>query len=276
MTADGVGGAARLDRAGYQPAFVEDFADANLDPARWVAHYLPQWTTPARSLARYDLRPGWLRLRVDADQPAWREADGALRASNIQTGTFSGPVGSEIGQHRYRGDLHVVTEQEARRLYLPVATPAETILVEADLRASPDPTVMLALWLIGFEDRPERSGELCVAELFGNAIGTARSRVNMGVKAHHDPRLREDMRTVELDVNAATWHTYSVEWTTTQARFFVDDALIRTVHQGVDYPLQVMIDLFEFPDTAARDRSAYPKFGDVRSIRGYVRKRAAA
>jgi hypothetical protein len=30
-----------------------------------------------------------------------------------------------------------------------------------------------------------------------------------------------------------------------------------------------MVDLFEFPTGAARDPAAYPKFGEVRSLRGY-------
>lgn len=43
------------------------------------------------------------------------------------------------------------------------------------------------------------------------------------------------------------------------ARFFVDDQLVRTVEQGLDYPLQLMIDLFEFPATAARDPANIPR-----------------
>src|SRR3712207_7112339 len=47
--------------------------------------YLPQWTTPERSAARYELHPGWLRLRIDADHPAWRPEDGELRRSEEHT-----------------------------------------------------------------------------------------------------------------------------------------------------------------------------------------------
>jgi hypothetical protein len=86
-----------LDRTAYELVFDENFADSELDADRWVAHYLPQWTTPERSAARYELRPGILQLRIDVDQPAWRPEDGELRVSNIQTGTFSGPLGSAIG-----------------------------------------------------------------------------------------------------------------------------------------------------------------------------------
>src|SRR3954471_19430686 len=160
----------RLDRIGFQLEFDEDFAGESLDPQRWIPHYLPHWTTPERSAARYDLRPGLLRLRIDADQPAWRAEDGEMRVSNLQTGTFSGPAGSAVGQHRHPPDLTVATPQPPRRLYTPAAG-----LAEAVMRASPDPTCMLAFWLVGFEGgSPEASGEIWRAELFGNAIAPDR------------------------------------------------------------------------------------------------------
>jgi hypothetical protein len=239
--------------------FDEDFAGPALDPGRWVAHYLPQWTTPERSAARYELAPGRLRLRIDADQPAWRTEDGEMRVSNLQTGTFSGPVGSPIGQHRHRAGLTVVTAQPAQRLYTP-----GTGRVEAVMRASPDPACMLAFWLIGFEAAPEESGEICVAELFGRR----RSHVRMGVKAHHDPHLTTDMDELSLDLDTTDWHTYAAEWTAERVRFFVDDRLVRTVEQGIDYPLQLMVDLFEFPDGPERDPADYPKVAEVRAVRG--------
>jgi hypothetical protein len=249
-----------------QLEFDEDFTGPELDPARWIAHYLPHWTTPERSAARYDLGPGLLRLRIDADQPAWRVEDGEMRVSNLQTGSFSGPAGSELGQHRHRTGLTVVTPQPARRLYTPSSG-----LAEAVLRASADPTCMLAFWLVGFEESPEQSGEICVAELFGNALGPQRSRVRIGVKAHNDPRLEWDMEEVELEIDATDWHTYAAEWTSDEIRFSVDDRLVRTVRRRIDYPLQLMVDLFEFPEGADRDPAAYPKTGEVRAVRGYRR-----
>ncbi|HWT25129.1 MAG TPA: glycoside hydrolase family 16 protein [Solirubrobacteraceae bacterium] len=256
---------ATLDRSRFVLELDEDFAAPALDPRRWVAHYLPHWTTPDRSAARYDLRPDGLRLRIDADQPAWRAEDGELRVSNLQTGTFSGPAGSPVGQHRHRPDLTVRTPQPARRLYTPRGG-----LAEAVMRASADPTCMLAFWLVGFEEEsPEASGEICVAELFGNAIGPHRSRVRIGVKAHHDPRLADDMEEVELALDATEWHRYAAEWTPERIRFYVDDRLVRTVHQRIGYPLQLMLDLFEFPAGARRDPAAYPKVGEVSAVRGY-------
>ena len=77
------------------------------------------------------------------------------------------------------------------------------------------------------------------------------------------------MDEVALELDATDWHTYSAEWTPRRIRFFVDDRLVRTVHQRIDYPLQVMLDLFEFPEGRERDPAAYPKTGEVKAVRGF-------
>ena len=94
-----------LDRTGYELAFDDDFSGPDLDPGRWVAHYLPQWTTPERSAARYDLTPGVLRLRIDADQPAWRRR--GRRAAGVEPPDrdLLRAARLAVGQHRHRPDL---------------------------------------------------------------------------------------------------------------------------------------------------------------------------
>jgi hypothetical protein len=251
--------------AEFDLVFAEEFTGAELDAGKWVDHYLPHWTTPERSAARYDLRPGTLRLRIDADQPAWRPEDGELRVSNIQTASFSGAVGSSRGTHRHRPDLRVRTATPTRGLYIPSGG-----LVEARLRATPDPTCMLAVWLVGVEEiSPDQSGEICIAELYGHAVGSGGSTVRSGIKAHHDPRLTTDMADLSLDIDATEWHTYAAAWTTVETRFLVDDEVVRVVPQGLTYPLQLMIDLFEFPTGPDREPAAYPKIGEVGAVRGY-------
>jgi glycosyl hydrolase family 16 len=267
MGSHGIG---RLDRSEHDLVFAEEFTGAELDAGKWVDHYLPQWTTPERSAARYDLRPGTLRLRIDADQPAWRLEDGELRVSSIQTASFSGPIGSSRGTHRHRPDLRVRTATPTRRLYTPSGG-----LVEARLRATPDPTCMLAVWLVGVEEiSPDQSGEVCIAELYGRAVGPGGSTVRSGIKAHHDPRLTTDMADLALDIDATEWHTYAAAWTAHETRFLVDDEVVRIVPQGLTYPLQLMIDLFEFPAGPDREPAAYPKIGEVGAVRGYDSPRA--
>jgi len=256
-----------FDRSGFALELDERFDAPELRGDRWIAHYLPEWTTPERSAARYDLEFGRLRLRIDADQPAWAPDEGELRVSNLQTGTFSGPAGSHAGQSRHRPDLVVRTPQPLRRLYTPACG-----LVEVELRTTADPTCMAAVWLIGLEDDgPQSSGELCVCELFGRAVGAGRTRANIGVKARDDPRLHDDMEEVELPLDAGEWHTYGVEWTAERSRFLVDGEVVRTVDQGMAYPLELLIDLFEFPERPERDPAAYPKTAEVRAVRGYRR-----
>jgi hypothetical protein len=257
----------RLDRSRFSPVFADDFADDHLDSGRWVPHYLPHWTTPERSAARFTVGSG-IRLLIEADQPAWLPEDGPMRVSNLQTGSFSGPRGSAVGQHRHRDDLRVRSPQPTRRLWTPTSG-----LVEATMRASSVPTCMLAIWLVGFEEgSPEDSGEICVAELYGDR----RSTVRLGVKAHHDPRLRTDMVDLDLDLDTTEEHGYAAEWDSGSARFYVDDRLVHSVEQGVTYPLQLMVDLFEFPVGDERPGLDYPRSAEVRAVRGYERASTVA
>ncbi len=133
----------RLETSHLDLVFCDDFTGEALDTERWIDHYLPHWTTPERSAARYDLGRDGLRLLIEEDQPAWRPEDGELRVSNLQTGSFSGPRGSAVGQHRHRNDLRVRTPQRTRRLWTPSSG-----VVEARVRASRDPScrVRRASW----------------------------------------------------------------------------------------------------------------------------------
>jgi hypothetical protein len=239
------------------------FTGPTLDDATWVDHYLPHWTTPDRSAARYDFDQDGLRLRIDADQLAWRTADGLMRVSNIQTGTFSGPRGSPSGTHRHRLDgLEVVTEQPTRRLW--TATGGEVAVTAS---ASADSHCMLGIWLVGFEESgPEDSGELCIAELFGHALTPTSSTVRVGVKAHHDPRLIDDISDLVLPIDARSPHTYTARWHGDVIEFAVDGTVVKTCHQQLAYEQQLMIDLFEFPETDIRNPHAYPKTAHIHAV----------
>jgi hypothetical protein len=250
-----------------KPRINDHFNGPILDGGTWIDHYLPQWTTPDRSAARYDFDEEGLRLRIDVDQPAWRTADGLMRVSNIQTGTYSGPRGSGVGTHRHRQDgLEVITVQPTRRLW--TATSGQ-VTVRAS--ASADPLCMLGIWLVGFEESgPEDSGELCIAELFGNKLTPSSSTVRVGVKAHNDPRLVDDISDVVLPINATRPHVYTVRWHSDLIEFEVDGAVVKTCHhQRLAYEQQLMIDLFEFPEPGARDPRGYPKTAHIHAVEAW-------
>jgi hypothetical protein len=128
---------------------------------------------------------------------------------------------------------------------------------------------MVGIWLVGFEESsPADSGELCIAELFGDKIAPGSSTVRVGIKAHHDSRLTNDVRDVPLPIDATQPHTYGVRWSGRGAEFSVDGQVIMTSAQRLDYEQQLMIDLFEFPLTERRDPQHYPKTAVVHSVHG--------
>lgn len=260
--------AERLNRSGYDLVVDERFTGPELDPGRWIDHYLPQWSTPERSAARYRLGTEGLVLRIDHDQPAWSpEYDGELRVSNLQTGVRSGAVGSGSGQHPFRDGLIVRTAQPERRLWLP-----HYGLIEVRLSSSPHPRALTALWLIGFEQTPEQSGELCIAELFGRDIAPdGGARVGLGIHPFGDPSLRDDFVQVPVAGDVRAGRTYSVEWMPGAARFFIDDLLVAEADQSPAYPLQLMLNLYELPDGTPRDPAEYPLEAGVQWVREWRR-----
>lgn len=236
---------------------VDRFDRPDLDPDLWIPHYLPHWTTPDRSGARYRLTDEGLELRIEHDQPAWRAADGTFRVSHVQTG-------HRDGQHRVGSHLTVVSPRPPRTLWAP-----RQGVLEVVASASTDPACMLGIWLLGDESAgPRDSGEICVAELFGSAVGASRSTVRTGIKAHHDPRLVSNIRDVELPIDATAPHTYGARWGAHGCEVSLDGTVIFATDQVLDYPLQLMLDLWEFPEQGAeREADSYPKAAAIHEVR---------
>ncbi|HST73560.1 MAG TPA: hypothetical protein VLK55_14030 [Kocuria rosea] len=253
-------------QAPARPPEVEDgFPPPRLRRELWVDHYLPHWTTPERSRARYDLDGAGIRLRIDADQPDWRPEDAPMRVSNLQTGVFSGPVGSARGTHRHRPDgLAVRTATPQRLLWAPSAG-----RVDVTVSASTDPGCMLAAWLVGTEHRsPAHSGEICLFEIDAGAVSPGHSRARCGVKAHGDPALTTEMVEVTVPVDASLPHTWSVVWGPAGTVIGCEGRIVHRDTQAPDYPLFLMLDLFELGPRAPHP-GAYPKTARVHALRGW-------
>ena len=245
-----------------RPDIDDDFAGGP-DPDLWVAHYLPHWTTPDRSAARFDVQVDGLRLRIDADQPDWRPEDAPLRVSNLQTGVHSGPFGSASGTHRHRPDgLAVRTPTPTRLLWAPTSG-----RVEITVSAGRDAGCMLAAWLVGTEhERADAAGEICVFEIDAEAVGSLGTVARSGVKAHSDPRLVTDMAEIRLPFDASRPHTWTVIWGGGETVIGCEGVVVRRIPQAPDYPLFLLIDLFE----VAPPDGTYPKTATVHRVRGWT------
>jgi hypothetical protein len=234
----------------------EDIFDGDaLDTSRWLPYYLPHWSSRERSAARYGIHDGTLRLLIEADQEPWcPEFDGDVRVSSLQTGLYT-------GQHRFNPAATIREEQENVRLYTP-----QYGRIELRAKATDDPNAMVALWMIGYEDEPERSAEICVCEIFGRDVGSGEAGVGVGLHPFGDPQIVDDFSRVTVPIEAREFHVYAAEWTPQGVVFEVDGETIKTAGQSPAYPMQLMLSLYDFP---ADEPTAYPKEFAVDYVRGY-------
>lgn len=249
--------------------FAEDFSGSSLDRTRWLSSYLPVWSSTAASAATYTMENGRLLLRIPPEQGRWCAGDHEppLRVSGIQSGSWSGPVGSTLGQQRYREGLVVQEEQERFEGWLPSSG-----RVEIRCAMALSPRSMGAMWLSGFEDddAQEQCGELCVVEVFGRSLSAVppSAEVGVGIKAFRDPALTQDFAAPRVGIDVADFHTYAVAWDAEEAVFTVDGVEVRRCADPPTYPLQVMIAVFDFPEWSnGRDHHLVPELA-VDWVRG--------
>jgi glycosyl hydrolase family 16 len=239
--------------------FFDDFDGSELDTGVWVPHYLPMWSSRAESAATYLVENSALRLTIPPGQGLWcaDEHDPPLRVSGIQSGVFSGRVGSTVGQQPFRDGLVVREFQPARWGWTP-----RYGRLEIRARMELSPRSMASVWVVGLEDEPNRSGEICIFEVFGDAVTVDGAAVGMGIHAFRDPALTEEFSAPRMDIDVAEPHLYAADWQPGRVGFFVDDQHVKTVGQAPDYPMQMMIGVFDFPAhaQAAAHTDAVPEF----------------
>ncbi|MEO8220505.1 MAG: glycoside hydrolase family 16 protein [Specibacter sp.] len=170
---------------------------------------------------------------IETDQCPWSpEHNGGLRVSNLQTGVLSCPLGSTAGQHHFTPELRVRKAQKEQRLY--------TLLygiVEARVATIADPACIVALWMIGFEDQPERSAEICIFEIFGNEMASDKATAGMGLHPFGDSGIQNDFVKIPVKMDATESDTYSVQCIPGRVQFFIDDEAVASMDQSPDYPI---------------------------------------
>jgi len=231
---------------------IDDFDGRGLDTEVWVPHYLPQWSSRAQSAAAYAVADSELRLSIPPEQGLWCAPDHEppLRVSGIQSGVFSGPIGSTIGQQPFREGAIVREAQPAHWGWTPHHGP-----IEVRARMELSARSMAAVWMVGLEDEPARCAEICVFEVFGDAIeagdGGAAAAVGMGVHPFRDPGIVEEFAAERVEIDVTEPHVYAADWRRGRVDFRIDGRRVKTVGQAPDYPMQMMVAVFDFPEKAA-------------------------
>ena len=259
-----------IEKPGYHLEFHDEFDGASLDTTKWLPMHLPQWSSRARSAPQYALGDSTLSLFISAGQQPWcPEFDDLNRVSSLQTGVFSGPLGSQIGQHRFSSACVVREEQDATQTYTP-----QYGFFELRAKGVNTPTNHVALWMIGYEDAPERSAEIAIMEIMGKGVSAESARVGYGVHPWGDPTIADEFYQDQLPIDATRFHIYAAEWTPTHIDFYVDNQKIRTIRQSPAYPMQFMLGIYERPEqrngTAAPEPAeSYPKLFAIDYFRAY-------
>jgi hypothetical protein len=105
---------------------------------------------------------------------------------------------------------------------------------------------------------PHWSSRAASAADFQVAGGELRLRIPVGLHKFRDPGLTEDFTTVPLPIDIAEFHTYAVDWQPGSLTFTVDGEVVRRIGQSPDYPVQVMLAVFDFPAKADPSATSTP------------------
>jgi hypothetical protein len=230
--------------------FRDDFDGAELDTGVWIPHYLPMWSSRAESAATYAIAGSELRLTIPPEQGLWcaDSHDPPLRVSGIQSGVWSGEEGGTRGQQPFRDGL-VVRESQPTQLGW---TPHHGLL-EVRARMDLGPSSMASVWMVGIEDRPERSGEINLFEVFGDAIEDGTAAVGSGVRPFRDPTLTDEFDAPRMRIDVSEPHVYAADWRPGRVDLLIDGRRVKTLHQAPDYPMQMIVAVFDFPAKGESD-----------------------
>lgn len=227
----------------------DDFVGNKLDEKIWFPFYLPQWSSRENSVASYRMKDSVLTLYIADEQKPWcPEWNGNIRVSNLQSGVFSGTLGSDAGQHHFTDGLVVREEQENQ---IKFAFQFGYLEMRARCRISEENVA--ALWLIGTEEEKEHSSELCLFELKGSNVKEHSAVIGFGIHPFGDIKLEDCFFEREFEVDVREWNTYALDWQQEKVDFYINGELIQTIFQSPQYPMQFMLNLYDLENIKNED-----------------------
>lgn len=216
-----------------------------LRPEIWTDAYLPAWSSRAQAAATYRTGADGLELLIPPQQRLWCPDlhPSPLRVSAVQSANRSGPVGSTDAPQPFLAG-QVVREHQPTVLGFVPHYGSIAVACAATL----GPRSMFSAWMVGLEEEPERCGEICLMEVFGNTVRGGQVDVGQGIHPFRDPSLEDDFAAESVTLDIAEQHTYGVDWQPDRVVFRIDGRVTRVSEQSPDYPMMLILGLFDFPD----------------------------
>lgn len=202
-------GSERREWPGHALAFADDFDSIALDLNKWSV-----WCPERHSQQAVHLRTGHstvtITTRTDAEEEAGR-AGRILSRQSLRTRFFA--------RHGY-------FEVRAKAL----------------LGANHSATVCLT----DSEHTTEEPNDICIAELRGSDSPASGTIMGFGFRAGRNQGLRE-LHECRLPLRASEFHTYAVEWSPAAIDYYVDDMLLKRLHQSPPRAMSLVMTLSELP-----------------------------
>ena len=142
---------------GYTLLMHDDFDENHLNTDYWRPTYLPQWRSRRKALPNYRIQDSTLTLYIaDTQEPWCPKWNGSIRVSNLQTGVFSGDVGSSTGQYHFAEGL-IIQEFQPKELKI---TPLYGY-IECRGRCHISKENVAVLWMVGVDYVNEYQLDIC-------------------------------------------------------------------------------------------------------------------
>ena len=82
-------------------------------------------------------------------------------------------------------------------------------------------------------------------ELKGWQAAEKSAVIGYGIHSFGDPNLVDEFYEHHFDICVSDWNVYSVKWEEQQIAFYLNGEKIRVIHQSPNYPMQLMLNLYD-------------------------------
>ena len=230
-----------LERAGYELEVEDTFAGPSLDERLWFPHHLAGWSSREASAAHYEV-DGGLRLRIDADQPPWSpEFDGGHAPRRSRPGSTPGRSGAASARSISATGLSSARNRGASR------STRRSTGSRGSLSRHRRPGQHGRPVDDRFRGRADQIGRDLRLREFGRDVAPRRPRsgwasIRSAIRrsaTNSRPRRSPSTHAERTLFGALDQH---------RSRVLRRDRLVKVVDQSPAYPMQFMLDIYEFSD----------------------------